>query len=432
MSVQITLLPRIHEKFCNFGRHVKKPTLKPKKRGGFVTGPLVIGITLMMLGVMVVISQVVVELAGESGSRLLTKMPTFYKYDSDGNIVTSMTVSENDIISLAVPLKTKNVEIYEGFFFLSLIGTFGIIILASFLWFAEDFDLIPPGTASKMAIKSVLLTPLFFILPIAWDALALSIQALSLHIMNPFEPENPSGLLSIMFKEIGSVFPPGAFDPLQWNAAVLDPNKFVQGLLKDVVLALFKGITAVQLVGAMMWFASMRIIFTITLVTMLPVIWQLKQIPEVDFVGKWLFRSLVGLVISPLISSAFISIGYAHMADNYYPGMEEWFMYIGIIFVAIATPMALSPITGFVAIFGGQFMMSSINTLANVLGSIIGNLTGSGIGGKAANKFMSGTMGASIPTSSSPHGTTAPTDNSGDQTYRAHDVGSSKYHNPYQ
>ena len=367
---------------------LKKLAIKraTKKRNGIFEAVAIIGAVILMLLAMVAISQIIVAMGGGMAVDLLTDMPTFFEW-KDGILVTE-TVSDG-LISYQVPKTTKFIQVYEIVLWLTVaIGAVsGMVAFAS--WILEDFDLVPKGEAIKKFFHLLFFIPIAIVFPFIWDFLAIMIENTSIFLMNPFNPDDPAYYAHILFIKAGGIFQyDDAFSIANWGVAFSDPRNFVEGILVNILVAAFKGFMVIQLIIYMLFFAAIREFMTFVLAMLFPFIWILRTIEFTKSIGDLLFSSLVGLTIAPLLSAMIILLGGIEISENIDPPLEEWGSSVAALFLAIAIPVMLSPITGFVAIAGTQMLQSTLSAAAGA-----GMAVATGGASAAAQMGSSGAQG---------------------------------------
>ena len=125
-------------------------------------------------------------------------------------------------------------------------------MVAGIAWFVEDFNLIQPGTAFKIITKIIIFIPFFMVFPYLWDLYAITIENSAFFLIDPFNESDPSTRTQELWRSMGAIIPQDMFDVGAWGAALADPGTAGQALVKNVFLALFKGI-AVMMMTVMMF-----------------------------------------------------------------------------------------------------------------------------------------------------------------------------------
>ncbi|WP_179370971.1 hypothetical protein [Nitrosopumilus ureiphilus] len=371
------------------------------KRHGFVfTIPLMLGIGMIMFGAVIAISQTFVEVGGPLAPELLSEMPTFFDYSSDTEMADTHDGSPNERLQL--------------YYLLVLVATIMLIILgmvAGIAWFAEDFNLMQPGTAFKIITKVIVFLPFFMIFPYVWDLYAVSIENTSLFLMDPFDSSDPSTRSQTLWQGMGSVLPPDAFDVSAWGAALADPGTAGQALLKNVFLALFRGIAVMMMTAMMFVLSAVRLVLTSVLIIALPLILVLSLVPFFKKATTLLTDNLIGLSIAPIFSAMVLTAGLAYLDSTNLPAMQDWFSTLAVGFLAVFFPIFLSPMLGQMATHVGQAMQTAMQSAAIISGTgiqgmaqgmasassamegagvnVMGHAAGAGIGAIAGNSVSS-------------------------------------------
>lgn len=388
-----------------------------KKRRGFIfTIPLMLGIGLIMFGAVVAISQVFVEVGGPLAPELLSGMPTFFDYDSDtGEILDhqgKIVIIQDKISKVDVEIAEKTgkktphadlkelndeLDVYEQslaelianpdssqnerlrlYYLLVLFATIILIVLgmlAGIAWFAEDFNLMQPGTAFKIITKVIIFLPFFMVFPYLWDLYAVGIENASLFLMDPFSVSSPSARTQELWRSMGSVFPTDALDVAAWGAALADPGTFAQALFKNVFLALFKGIAVMMMTAMMFVLSAIRLVLTSVLIISLPLILVLSLVPFFKKATTLLTDNLIGLSIAPIFSALVLTAGMAYLDSTQLPAMQDWFSTLAVGFLAVFFPIFLSPMLGQMATHVGQAMQTAMQSTSMIAGAGMQGMT---------------------------------------------------------
>lgn len=335
-----------------------------KSRSGFVfTIPLMLGIGLIIFAAIIAVSQIFVVVGGPLVPELITSMPTFYDYNATtGDIIINATTGN--------PQTNQRTDLYWLLAEIAIILLIFIGVLAFVAYLFEGIKLIHPGTAVGVLGKIILFLPLFLIFPYLWDIYAISIENFSLFLLDPFDSgTSPADRTALLWQEMGSVLPPGALDIDQWGAALADPGTFGQGLLKDVILGLFKGIAVMFMTAMMFVISSIRILLTMVIVIAIPLILTLGLVPLFRKVKDLLIHNLIGLSIAPIFSALVLTAGIAYLDSTTLPAMQDWFAALSVGFLAVFFPVMLAPILGQITTQVGQMVSTAITT-SSVVGAI--------------------------------------------------------------
>ena len=324
-----------------------------------------LGIGLIMFGAVIAISQIFVEVGGPLAPKLLSDMPTFFDYNTEtGEQIQAINGEQNERLEL----------------YWLLVGVATIILtilgmIAGIGWFVEDFNLIQPGTAFKIITKVFIFLPFFMIFPYFWDLYAVGIENASLFLMDPFDDSSPLDRTQALWCAMGCIVPPQMFDIGAWGAALADPGTFGQGLLKDVFLALFKGIAVMMMTVMMFVLSAIRLVLTSVLIISLPLILVLSLIPIFKKATTLLTDNLIGLSIAPIFSAIVLTAGIAYLDSTQLTAMQDWFSTLAVGFLAVFFPILLSPMLGQMATQVGQAMQTAMQSTAMIGGSAMAGIT---------------------------------------------------------
>ena len=207
-----------------------------------------LAIGLIIFAAIITLTQVVVAVGGPLIPQLVTEMPRFFDYDD----VTGDLILDED----GNPASNERTELYFGLFVFSFIILVVIGILSILVLLLEQIKWVNPGTAWRLLRKVILFIPFFAIFPFLWDLWAITIESTSMALID-FNSDgvDAAARTANLWNSMGGIIPPGAFDPEEWTAAFVDPGAFAQGIMKDVILALFKGF-AVMFMTAMTFIIS--------------------------------------------------------------------------------------------------------------------------------------------------------------------------------
>lgn len=409
-----------------------------------------------MFGAVIAISQIFVEVGGPLAPGLLTEMPAFFDYDPDtgemldhqGQInvlqdkilqtetdiaeTTGKKTSYDELRNLndqlagyeeklaeltANPNDSQNerLQIYYLLVLISVIILVFIGMLAGIAWFAEDFNVVKPGTAFNIITKIIIFLPFFMVFPYLWDLYAISIENASLFLMDPFADSSSSTRTQELWRSMGAAIPPDMFDVGAWGAALADPGTAGQAIVKNVFLALFKGIAVMMMTAMMFVLSAIRLVLTSVLIIALPLILVMGLIPFFRKATTLLTDNLIGLSIAPLFSALVLTAGLAYLDSTQLPAMQDWFSTLTVGFLAVFFPIFLSPMLGQMATQVGQALQTAMQSTAmiggtqmagmtrgmasaasamenagmNAVGSFAGNAAGSAAGAAAGNAVSS-------------------------------------------
>ena len=238
----------------------------------------------------------------------------------------------------------------------------------------------------------ILFIPFFAVFPFLWDLWAITIESTSMALID----FNSGGVdaatrTANLWNSMGGIIPPGAFDPAEWTNAFVDPGAFAQGIMKDVILALFKGFVVMFMTAMAFIISTIRIMLTMVFAMSISLILVLGLIPLFRKLKDLVVNNLVGLSLAPIFSALILTTGMAYLDSAVLPGMQDWFASLAVGFLAVFAPVILAPILGTLTTQVGQMMSTAIMGAA-----IIGGTAGSGaLSGmsNASNQMSNAAMG---------------------------------------
>ena len=349
--------------------------LKSSHDGFVFTIPLMLALGLIIFTAVIVLTQLVVAVGGPLIPQLITEMPRFFDYDD----VTGDLILNAD----GNPAANERTELYFGLFLFSFIILVIIGILSILVLMLEQIKWVNPGTAWRLLRKVILFIPFFAIFPFLWDLWAITIESISMGLLE----FNSGGIdaatrTAILWQSMGGIIPPGAFDPLEWSAAFVDPGAFAQGIMKDIFLALFKGFAVMFMTAMAFIISTIRIMLTMVFAMSIPLVLVLGLVPLFRKLKDLVVNNLVGLSLAPIFSALILTTGMAYLDSTPLPGMQDWFAALAVGFLTVFAPVILAPILGTLTTQVGQMMSTAI------MGAAI-------IGGSAGQGALSGMSNAS-------------------------------------
>jgi len=351
---------------------------------GFVfTIPLMLAIGLIIFTAVIVLTQAVVAIGGPLIPQLVTEMPRFFDYDD----IKGDLILDGD----GNPAANERTELYFGLFIFSFIILVIIGILSILVLLLESIKWVNPGIAWRLLRKVILLIPFFAIFPFLWDLWAITIESTSMALLE----FNSGGIdaatrTATLWQSMGGVIPPGAFDPLEWSNAFVDPGAFAQGIMKDIFLALFKGFAVMFMTAMAFIISTIRIMLTMVFAMSIPLVLVLGLIPLFRKLKDLVVNNLVGLSLAPIFSALILTTGMAYLDSTDLPGMQDWFASLAVGFLTVFAPVILAPILGTLTTQVGQMMSTAIMGAA-IIGGSAGQGALSGISN--ASNQMSGAAG---------------------------------------
>ena len=205
-----------------------------------------------------------------------------------------------------------------------------------------------------------------------------------------------------LWQSMGGIIPPGAFDPLEWSAAFVDPGAFAQGIMKDIFLALFKGFAVMFMTAMAFIISTIRIMLTMVFAMSIPLVLVLGLVPLFRKLKDLVVNNLVGLSLAPIFSALILTTGMAYLDSTPLPGMQDWFAALAVGFLTVFAPVILAPILGTLTTQVGQMMSTAIMGAAIIGGSAgqgalsgMSNASNQMSGAAASMAMMGGSAGAS-------------------------------------
>ena len=342
-----------------------------------------LAIGLIIFTAVITLTQIVVAIGGPLIPQLITEMPRFFDYDD----ITGDLILDGD----GNPASNERTELYFGLFVFSFIILIVIGILSILVLLLEQIKWVNPGTAWRLLRKVILLIPFFAIFPFLWDLWAITIESTSMALLE----FNSGGIdaatrTATLWQSMGGIITPGAFDPLEWSNAFVDPGAFAQGIMKDIFLALFKGFAVMFMTAMAFIISTIRIMLTMVFAMSIPLVLVLGLIPLFRKLKDLVVNNLVGLSLAPIFSALILTTGMAYLDSTDLPGMQDWFASLAVGFLTVFAPVILAPILGTLTTQVGQMMSTAIMGAA-IIGGSAGQGALSGI--TNASNQMSGAAG---------------------------------------
>ena len=361
-----------------------KLNFKSSHEGFVFTIPLMLAIGLIIFTAVITLTQIVVAVGGPLIPQLITEMPRFFDYDG----ITGDLILDAD----GNPASNERTELYFGLFVFSFIILVVIGILSILVLMLEQIRWVNPGTAWRLLRKVILFIPFFAIFPFLWDLWAITIESTSMALLE----FNSGGVdaatrTATLWQSMGGIIPPGAFDPVEWTNAFVDPGAFAQGIMKDVFLALFKGFAVMFMTAMAFIISTIRIMLTMVFAMSIPLILVLGLIPLFRKLKDLVINNLVGLSLAPIFSALILTTGMAYLDSTALPGMQDWFASLAVGFLAVFAPVILAPILGTLTTQVGQ-MMSTVIMGAAIIGGAAGQGALTGMS-NASNQMSNAAMG---------------------------------------
>ena len=273
---------------------------------------------------------------------------------------------------------TEISNMYYAIMYLSF-GALGFVaILAAFVLIFEDFEFFPPGTATNIIVKSFIALPIFPMIPLIWDLIAMNLHNITLIAFNPLNTNNdPAYYATIVFQHASVLLPPGTFDEREWLSATINPENFVRNFLFNLIMGFGESLVLILVMINFFVTETGRVILQLVTVSMLPFAYVLHMIPQLQGFAKIIFMSALGLMISPIFVAITFALGGA-MMKGISPDSDPFFVFIvtiTIIALASSWPVTFSPLLSIAASKVNQMVQTSMVT-AGIGGSAAGGPVG--------------------------------------------------------
>ncbi|MCS6768366.1 MAG: hypothetical protein RMJ59_03670 [Candidatus Nitrosocaldus sp.] len=265
-------------------------------------------------------------------------------------------------VAIVVPKlhdNSMNMTMYGFFRDTSLYILVMVMTLAGVSLMLENIALLPRHTAYSMISKGVLFVLLLFAFPLLWDPIAYSVEEFSLYILSPEDPSNATERIRWIWENISAIGSPSMPDPME----LLDPARLSERLFVDVFMGAFKSFIALVLMISLYLVGTIRLVLTAVLIIGLPLILMISLVPFLKRISDMLINTLIGLSISPILSSLTITAGSAYVMSAGLEPLQLWIASVAIASLAVYFPTLLAP------------------TLGSLVTSISAWVTGAGVSG---------------------------------------------------
>jgi len=291
-------------------------------------------------------------------------------------------------------------EMYYAMIYFAFGGLGIVALLAGFVLIFEEFNYFPPGTATNILVKSFIALPLFPILPMVWDLLAINLYNTTLLSFNPLNTNgDPAYYATVVFQHASVLLPPDTFDQKLWLNATVSPEVFVRDFLFKLLMAFGQSLVLIFVMIDFFVIESARVQLQLISVAMLPFVYVLHMIPPLQSYTKIIFLTVVGLAISPMFVGVTFAFGGAMLAGAS-PDSDPFFMFITTITTIVIAgmfPVVFSPLLSVVSSKVSGFVQTAVMT-TSIAG---GNVAQSARTGSSIPALISGRGGpSSTPTSS--------------------------------
>ena len=280
---------------------------------------------------------------------------------------------------------SKGMTLYNNLLYPAIAFLIFAMVFSALALMGEEFYLFRQGEGFSIFTKTVMTGIFIMVFPYLWDAYAYTIEGLSKYILNPSNPDNAGESVNWVWAMIGNI----PFASPDWGSILggmfTNTQAVLEGLFRDMFLAVFKALLAFLLILLMFLVGTVRIVLTNILVIGLPIILSLDLLPPFRKVTGKLKDTLIGLSIAPILSSLVMVIGKVVVEENFVVNhadpIQAWIASVAVAFLAILMPTITAPLLG--------SMVQSVTTV--VTGATLGGLY---MGTHAVAGLASGVRGA--------------------------------------
>ncbi|MGQ0771715.1 MAG: hypothetical protein ACT4NT_02955 [Nitrososphaerota archaeon] len=329
------------------------------RRGVFDAGIIILGAIIVIIAI---ISATLAwsDILQVTYVELVTKIPKF------DYVVQSATESGN-----------KNFEVYAILRLISFLLIVFVLMFAGMSIMFEKINLMPPETGFAIISKSIYFVFFFFFFPPLWDISAVTVEQMSVWILNPEDPTKPTKNVEILLKKLGSIECADPSDPAgscQFTfdkiiAGITDPFGTLKNIFQTAFLGIFKAIAFLAFMFTSFLVGTIRQVLTAIVIIGLPIILILSLIPFFKRITDRFVDALLGLLIAPIFSSLVIVAGVAYLGTLNSPDpIMEWFAALAIMALASLVPTMIVPMMGSIIGVVHGMATSAISTGAMVTG----------------------------------------------------------------
>ena len=268
----------------------------------------------------------------------------------------------------------------------------------------KGFGIWRQGTAAGMFKGAIIGLVVIWLLPQVWDFFALGMEDLALDTMR-MGGDEPQQVIDGLWCKLGATAPcmfnfADVLDPLGWATALTSPSDFGMTLMGKVLLPFFKLVPALTITLTMFVVGEVRVLFISIILIIMPLLVVLKHLPFVKNHADRLIDSLIGAAIAPFFSALTLVVGWEYISNvTTLNSLEEWVQALGIVALAGAWPVMLSPllsqissqVSGAVntAVMSSAMMASQMGT-GMAAGAMTAAQQGAGVKGILAGAAMGG------------------------------------------
>ena len=190
---------------------------------------------------------------------------------------------------------------------------------------------------------------LIWLTPEVWDAYAISMTDFALYLLHP--DGDPQTVVDDLWCRMGATAScmfdfAGVLDPVSWSTALASPGDMGQSLLGEILLPFFMLTPALAVSLATFIISEVRILFVTLVLVTLPLWVLLLHVPFVRPHARQMIDSMIGASMAPFLSAITLHAGWAYLANNPLPSLEDRISALGTIALAGSWPVALAPALG--------------------------------------------------------------------------------------
>ena len=213
----------------------------------------------------------------------------------------------------------------------------------------RGFGLWRRGYSASALRAAVFGLVLIWLTPEVWDAYAISMTDFALYLLHP--DGDPQTVVDDLWCRMGATAScmfdfAGVLDPVSWSTALASPGDMGQSLLGEILLPFFMLTPALAVSLATFIISEVRILFVTLVLVTLPLWVLLLHVPFVRPHARQMIDSMIGASMAPFLSAITLHAGWAYLANNPLPSLEDWISALGTIALAGSWPVALAPALG--------------------------------------------------------------------------------------
>ena len=281
-------------------------------------------------------------------------------------------------------------------FVVFLIGS--IVILA-----LERFNFgVKRGTAVKVFKYSLIALVVIYITPEIWDPLALTIQNIGLHQLDPINGEPKETTIKLWCRMGGCVEDSrDLLDEDVHKMLAADMKNYGQDFFVDIFMGMFR-LTATSMMSLMFFItATIRITFTLIILITLPLWLVFHYIPPLKKLSQTVISSFIGCCLAPPLVSTILFVGEQYMIGNPGEAMSEWITVLSIAILAQTFLIMLAPLLQSTISQASSIVSTGIQS--TTMAASTGGTAAAAAGSRAYSRSGSSPVGDSGNGGNSPH-----------------------------